>query len=523
MPPARMAATGWIPPPVCMLSRREFLKLSALLPLALGGVQRLPARQTAPPGTPNILILLFDTWSAENLSLYGYGRDTTPNLRRLAERAIVYHRHFSAGNYTVPSTASLLTGAYPWRHRALRLYDRIHPHWARQNLFAAFPQMNRLAYAQNPVANQLIKQIKPDLDEYLPLAAGISHPDLIFTPLFSPDQIVASGARQTLYRGRRTPPSSLFLAPFYNRLRQALDARQRAAVREQYPIGLPAIDDENHLTVEDSLRLVLEETAGHNQPYLGYFHFFPPHDPYRAGRQFLDRFLNDGFEPPRKPTHPLHENTTTGQSLVYRRGYDAYISHLDSELGRLMDALEQRGDLQNTIVILTSDHGELFERGFRGHFNKSLHHPIVHIPLMIFMPDQTERVDILSPTSAIDLLPTLTHWLGQPVPAWAEGQLLRPFQPGLPDLSRPIFTLEAKETPPSQGIHRYSAQVIRWPYKLIEFMNYAELAEDFNGQLLELYNLETDPQELHDLAASEPGLVAELRALLNSQRAGEPT
>ncbi len=515
-----MAAIGWSNP--AMLSRREFLKLSALLPLALGGVQHIPARQTAPPGTPNILIILFDTWSAENLSLYGYGRDTTPNLRHWAERAIVYHRHYSAGNYTIPSTASLLTGVYPWRHRAFRLYDRMLPAWASRNLFSAFPDVHRLAYAQNPIANVLVKQVKANLDHYLPVGAGIAHPDPIFTPLFSSDQVVASGARNTLFRGRHSPSGSLFLAPFYNRLRLALAARQRAAVREQYPIGMPGIDDENYLTIEDSLRLLVEETAGQTQPYLGYFHFFPPHDPYRPHQNFINRFRNDGFEVSRKPIHPLHHAEHTPQMLVDRRGYDSYIAQIDSELGRLMHTLQQRGDLQNTIVILTSDHGEMFERGFRGHFNRSLHQPVIHIPLMVFMPNQTERLDILSPTSTIDLLPTIAHWLGKPAPPWAEGQLLRPFQPGPPDPTRPVFTLEAKENHPSRPVSPYSAQVTRWPYKLTEYMNYSELYEDYNGELVELYNLETDPDELHDLAASEPALVTELRALLTRQRAGEP-
>lgn len=506
-----------------MLSRREFLKLSALLPLALGGVQHIPAQQTAPPGTPNILILLFDTWSAENISLYGYGRDTTPNLRRLAERAIVYHRHYSAGNYTTPSTASLLTGVYPWRHRAFRLYDRMQPAWARQNLFAWFPELHRLAYAQNPIANQIVKQVKADLDHYLPVSAGLTYSDLFFTPFFSADQVMSSGARKTMFRGSRTPSSSLFLAPFYNRLRLALAARQRAAVREQYPIGMPGIDDENYLTIEDSLDLVLEHTGQQqDRPYLGYFHFFPPHDPYRPQRDYMRRFIDDGFEVSQKPIHPLRHVDHTPQMLIDRRGYDSYIANIDAELGRLMHTFEQRGDLQNTIVILTSDHGELFERGFRGHFNKSLHQPVIHIPLMIFLPNQTERLDILSPTSTIDLLPTIAHWLGKPAPPWAEGQILRPFQAGPVDPTRPVFTLEAKESHPSRPVSPYSSQVIRWPYKLTEYADYPEL-EDFGGELVELFNLETDPDELHDLAASEPGLVAELRTLLAQQRTTEPS
>jgi len=63
---------------------------------------------------PNVLVIVFDTLSAAHTSVDGYPRRTTPHLERFAERATVYHRHHSAGNFANPGTASLLTGAYPW-------------------------------------------------------------------------------------------------------------------------------------------------------------------------------------------------------------------------------------------------------------------------------------------------------------------------------------------------------------------------------------------------------------------------
>ena len=62
---------------------------------------------------PNVLIVVFDAWSALNCSLYGYPRDTTPNIKRLAEKGTVYHNHYAAGTWTIPGTSSLLTGALP--------------------------------------------------------------------------------------------------------------------------------------------------------------------------------------------------------------------------------------------------------------------------------------------------------------------------------------------------------------------------------------------------------------------------
>src|SRR5260370_40868318 len=106
------------------LTRRDFLKLSALLPAGLAvrpwiSNLAVPGRigQANPP--KNVFIILFDAMSARNLSLYGYPRDTTPNLIRFANRANVYHSHYSAGNFTIPGTTSLLSGLYPWTHRAI--------------------------------------------------------------------------------------------------------------------------------------------------------------------------------------------------------------------------------------------------------------------------------------------------------------------------------------------------------------------------------------------------------------------
>ena len=89
------------------LNRRDFLKLSSALSAGLVGLpylKLLPPGQTGVSGKKNILIIVFDAFSAHHISAYGYERNTTPNLARLAERAVVYHNHF--GFCSKPETAS---------------------------------------------------------------------------------------------------------------------------------------------------------------------------------------------------------------------------------------------------------------------------------------------------------------------------------------------------------------------------------------------------------------------------------
>ena len=95
-------------------SRRDFLKLMALAPAALAARPLVSALEKARAAdAPHILVFVFDAWTAHNLQLHGYPRRTMPNLERFAERCFVYHNHYSTGSFTVPGTASLLTGLYP--------------------------------------------------------------------------------------------------------------------------------------------------------------------------------------------------------------------------------------------------------------------------------------------------------------------------------------------------------------------------------------------------------------------------
>lgn len=104
------------------LSRRDVLKLAGLV---TGGAAwtalRMKSGRALDGKKPNIVVLLADTLSATNLSLFGYGRQTTPNLERLADRAFVYHSHYAGGNFTSPGTATILTGSYTWTHRTVNL------------------------------------------------------------------------------------------------------------------------------------------------------------------------------------------------------------------------------------------------------------------------------------------------------------------------------------------------------------------------------------------------------------------
>ena len=147
-----------------LINRRDFLKLLGVASLAFTKGSRFNfASTTHSPieDLPNILILVFDALSARNMSLHGYPRETTPNLERFSKKANVYHHHYASGNFTTSGTASLLTGIYPWSHRALHFQGQPLKRYKDQNLFSLLAdRYHTVAYTHNPFAYVLLHDFR---------------------------------------------------------------------------------------------------------------------------------------------------------------------------------------------------------------------------------------------------------------------------------------------------------------------------------------------------------------------------
>lgn len=488
------------------LTRRAFLGAvgAASLGWALGRHASAPLGRRQDGASPNIILILFDTLSARHMSLYGYGRPTTPALEHLAGKAIVYHRHYAGGNYTTPGTATLLTGTLPWTHRAVNPDGQVLPSMSGRNLFNLLPDhYHRLAFSQNPVADVLLDQFQPAIDMRVRQPRFHAGDPTWLIPRLPGDPYLAYNTELRLGREER----SLLLGTL-DRLRlERLAGRVQQAHADAYPLGLPHNLLQVSFTVEATIDGIAAHAALAPTPFFAYFHLWPPHDPYRPSRPFVDRFAGDGFVAPEKPEHPLSTGAGGPELALARRRYDEYIAHVDAEFGRLYRRLESAGLLDNTILILTSDHGELFERGIQGHFNLVLYEGLVHIPLLIWLPGATERVDIHRPSSATDLLDSLLALAGVSRPN-RDGRL-----PGLAaGPERPVFAVEAKLNAQRAPLTEYTTAVIHGDEKLVVYQ--------YAGQSRhELYDLAADPDELVNLAQARPARVAALRALVDAELA----
>ena len=484
--------------------RREFLKVASLLSLAsffeAGCTAPKPSKPSPESGPPNVLILVFDTLSARHLSLHGYRRDTAPNMTEFAHSATVYHAHYATGNFTVPSTASFLSGSYPWSHRAFHHAGIVSELYKQRNLFKLFSETHNLvAYPHNLWADLLIHQFQDDIDTYIKTTSFNLINDVVYDR-FS-DKDIAFRSFEDFLLQEFDASGSLF-SSLTKDIKVLIDERVGSeAYAESFPRGIANFGRYNlYFLLEDVIQGVVSSIERFQSPFMAYLHFFPPHEPYCPRREFIGIF-EDGLVPPPKPAHVFSEGYSAKMLNRWRTQYDEYIAYTDAEFGRLLAFLQDGGYLNNSYVILTSDHGQLFERGVHGHVTKLLYEPVIRVPLIISEPGQQHRQDVYTPTSCVDILPTLLHLFGRDIPAWCEGKPLPNLAGATGDADRSVFSLEAKTNPAQTPLKIGTLALIRGRHKLIQYFGHFD-----DENVFELYDLENDPEELEDLYPARPRL-----------------
>jgi arylsulfatase len=490
------------------LDRRGFLKLASLLPLV---ASRWPlfdpsaGHFNAGSDRPNVIILVFDALSALHVSLYGYQRETMPNLTRIAERATVFHSHYSSGNYTTPGTASILTGVYPWTHRALSHQATTIDSFQERNIFSEFGKANytRMGFSHNYLVDVLLYHFRENLDAFT-LPNEISLVDYNFSDdLFFRDYVVASRVERVQYKKPGEVSNSLFLAPLLWAAKTMNKRHVEEELRSLFPRGVPGYHDMLY-PLDETVDWMMQLFTASPQPFIAYMHMMPPHDPYNPSREFVDRFF-DEWEPEAKPPHFYSEGHSQATLNIQRRRYDQYVAYVDAELGRFYDFLKENGFLENTWLVFTSDHGEMFERGIWKHTTRTLFQPIIRVPLLICEPGQLSRQNVSTFTSNVDLLPTLLKLAGQEVPAWCEGEILPPYNEEEPKGDRSLFVVEAKSNPKFGPFIKGTAAMIKGQHKIIYYKGY----EGFDG-VFEAFDLKEDPGELNNIYAANRTIVSDL-------------
>lgn len=454
---------GWQPPRV--------MGLASPASSAAGGPER-----------PDVYLITIDTLAAEDAAICGTGPTRMPRLREFAARAACFERHYATSNFTTPSTATMETGALPWTHWAVQIVAKMAPAMHGQTLAS---QLRAQGYEAHSISANLMASPRHhgSFDEYTSQAISPS-PSLGLKPRVA----------LSVFPDTTLPFWLSGLIPLLDTLDVHLFPEQSPFAPEQ---------------TYDAARPLL---ANAKRPQFLWLHTLPPHDPFLPPPSTKHKLLPAGELDRWSQLLGMTGYAPSQQGLIdkHRLRYREAIMGADEALGRFFDELERQGKLDKALVIVTSDHGESFERGYMGHAGEWLHEAVVRVPLVIKLPGQREGRVVGTPVSLADVVPTVSDVLGLPAIPGVEGRSLKPALLGQPLPDRPVFTMAMERQSRFHPIRSGHYAVIDGQFKLV-----LRLAE----RRAELYDLASDPQERQDIAATSPAVAARLRATLEQHLA----
>jgi arylsulfatase A-like enzyme len=432
---------------------------------------------------PNVILIVMDTVRADHLPLYGYNRDTSPHLRQLAADSAVYSRAISAADITLTSHASIFTGLYPSWHGA---------------------------YCQPPGASYG-RRIEP-----VPTIAGVLAQNGYHTLGVAANLYLrADFGLQKGFAAFHIPRPVPVLAgdeAWYmlrNGMRRVINLVADTAQFDRLYSRADAVNQE--------FFSLLTQPSLAQAPFFAFFNYMDAHFPYIPPSPF-DRLF------PGKDSSATQFSMEAVQEAVTNKGaplppaytshaisqYDGGIAYIDSQVGQLVDWLKRQNLYDNTMIVVTADHGEAFgEKRLFLHGN-SLYANLLHVPLLVKYPRSAHAGVIDTPVSLIDVFPTVTAIAGVPAPQNLQGRDLESPAASEP---RELFS----ESFPCPVIHEPQCPggclmrtVISWPNKFIWSSKGSP----------ESYDLGQDPNENRNLFGSlnktAQALSDELRAWIKT-------
>lgn len=427
---------------------------------------------------PNVVFILIDTLRADHLGAYGYARPTSPMLDGFAKESVLFENAFSQSSWTKPATASLLTSRYPSQHQCF-------------------------------LEKQTLPPSETTLPQYLQ-RAGYTTAMLSGNPWVTPDYGFDRGTNYffSAYDERFARVTLYMMA--LKRLSKLVDAKARPYNRLKLLVqGEMSSEERDQVLTKEAVRWL--EQNGTQEPFFLYLHFMSPHHPYEGVAPY-DKFVPD---PSLKPVTYYPKKSyfffETGDELPAPQlndmvaRYDGDILHIDGLVGKLLGKLRELKLTDDTLVVVTSDHGEEFYDHRNWGHGQSIYNELIHVPLMIRFPAHFPAGKrVTEPVQTIDVLPTLLELAGAPLPTDIAGKTLLPVLKGDDASPRQAY---------SELLYRYgdSRSLVRGGSKLMRTKKGEEVRE-------EVFDLGADPKEQQDVMAASPAS-PELKEKLTSVQA----
>jgi arylsulfatase A-like enzyme len=321
-------------------------------------VARLPA---APQSAPNVLVIVLDTLRADHLSSYGYSRPTSPEIDRIASQGVLFENAIAPCSWSLPSHASLLTGRAPSEHGMQNVQAMPWPGWGEKSL-SGYPRLGEVlrhrGYRTGAFSANRI---------YFTRNVGLGRGFIHFEDYF--DSVGDSFVR-TLY-GRE------FARLYLNR------SENSKVTRALRYLGLESWLDKDSEGSGDvgGAYGVRKRASAVNHELMQWIDRDRQH-PFFAFLNYLDVHYSYGG-PPGYPKPDWDRGTTVDE-------YDAGLKYVDDYIGRLLRDLERR-EARNTIVVITSDHGESLGAHGLSYHGAALYRELIQVPLIISYPQQIPK------------------------------------------------------------------------------------------------------------------------------------
>ena len=426
-------------------------------------------RHSEPQPLPNVVLIVADSLRSQNMSLFGYRRNTTPFLDRFAEKSNVFSQMYANSTSTRVSMTTILSGKHPFSHG--RLTRLLPPYKSSENLVALLRDKGYTTAA-------ITSNLEADFS-YLGLTNYLVYGQYANFSRLTLSWLRDNGIYPTIPGNRMYEELSKFL-PFLG-------------FPERTSLYGPADD-----TLNRAARLLFDLP----EPFFLFVHVYEPHSPYITPAPFRGRYAKLDY-------HEVEQKISSNNAVRYpadlqpfvdahRDHYDEAIEFLDAELARFVQVIGNNPRNRNALLIITSDHGESFERGFFIH-GEDLYETSVHVPLIIRYPDQDRGAKSAIPVQSIDLAPTILHAVGAPVPLWMEG---RPLTLEASLRERAVIMTNYKEPD--------NRRVFDWPTKLAIRQRQYKMIVSCDVNRAELYDLRKDPNERTNLSRSKPLIVKNL-------------
>ncbi|MFQ5865394.1 MAG: sulfatase [bacterium] len=460
---------------------------------------------------PNIMLLVLDTTRAKNLSCYGYPKDTSPNLDKIADEGILFTNAISNSSWTLPSHASLFTATYPSFHSVNNWTDSLSEDFVTMAQFFSSLGYQTVAINNNSWINEQF-----GLDRGFEVFKKIW---LLFQT--SNDLNITSRSIKHLKPLRKfiEVSKSIFKG---NAVLNILNGVYGQFLYNSHDLGGKRIIK----TFENWIH----HERNKEKPFLLFINLLEPHLPYNPPQKFLARFLSDKITKKQIKSlnlDPLPYIAGTEEKAeidfeILTALYDADINYLDSLIGSIYEVLAGTNLLEETILVIVADHGEnLGEHGLMSHFY-CLYDTLIHIPFIVRFPAElpkaTKIAEIVQPS---DIFPTLAALVGLenhlPVEQLEGRNVLDSNQVNdhriavseLLGVNPPLEVVAKKTGIPENELSKFDKKIVALRDKQYKYI------QDSLGNE-ELYDVELDPHETRNIISARPDVHARFKQFKKS-------